>query len=189
MQPFQAMRTPQRVEAADLPASAGLRRNRNVADLHGAEEGSVPPLARDAARTADDAPIDHEAAADARTEHDAEHRAVADARAAHRFGQHHAIGVVGDLHRAAESGLQFGSKPATVDTGDVGAESEVGLGVDDTRDGQAQGQASRAFVAEFGHDLAEPRPVTFETGAMPDASPGSRSSCSAALPPMSRRCS
>ena len=63
---------------------------------------AVAPLAGVAAGASDDAAVDHQPAADAGSEDDAEDVAVALAGAAGRLGQREAVGVVGDPDRQAD---------------------------------------------------------------------------------------
>lgn len=67
----------------------------------------VPPLAGDSIRTAEQASVDHQPAADASTEDDSEHAACATPGTVAGFGQGEAVGIVGQPYRAFQAPLQI----------------------------------------------------------------------------------
>ena len=84
----------QRLDTAALAA---------VAERAGGIDGVVAPFAGDVLRAGPHPPVDHQPAADAGAEDDAEHHPRPLPRAAHRLGEREAVGVVLDPHRPADA--------------------------------------------------------------------------------------
>ena len=86
----------------------------------------MPPFAGDVVAPADHPPVDHDAAAAAGAEDDAEDSACSCAGTVGGFGQSKAVGIVGKARGSTKEGMEVAVKRLPVETGGVGVLHEAG---------------------------------------------------------------
>ncbi len=139
----------ERLDAAAPPAVA--RRPRPLVVRH-RRQRIVSPLARDRVRAGDDAAIQHEAAARAGADDDAEDRVSAGRGAIRRFRQREAVGVVGEPYRPAEQAREILAERLAVQPRRVRVFHEAGCGRDRSRDADANRAALARVLLDVVHE-------------------------------------